>query len=93
MRELAQALELPVLQDTQQLGLQLQRQIGDLVQKQRALVRQLDAPQPLVERSGERAFFVPEHFAFEQTRGNRRAVEFHERPVAAVAELMQRARD
>ena len=48
----AQPLELPLLQNAQQLGLQLQRNIADLVQEQRAVVRQFEAPDLL--RDGAR---------------------------------------
>ena len=44
-------------------------------------------------RAGERAFFVAEEFGFDQLGRHRRAVERNERPVAARALLMQRARD
>ena len=39
----AEALELLLLQHAQQLGLQLQRNVADLVEEQRAAVRQLEA--------------------------------------------------
>ena len=89
----AEALELAVLEDAQELGLELERQVGDFIEEQRAFVSQLDAAQALVEGSGEGAFFVAEHFAFEQTGGNGRAVEFHEGALAAPAELMKGAGD
>ena len=41
---LADALELALLQHAQQLGLQLERHLADLVEKQRAAVGQLEAP-------------------------------------------------
>ena len=39
----AEALELLLLQHAQQLGLQLRRDVADLVEEQRPLVRQLEA--------------------------------------------------
>ena len=39
----AQALELLLLQHAEQLGLQLRRDVADLVEEQRPLVRQLEA--------------------------------------------------
>ena len=33
---------------------------------------------------------MPEQFAFQQGFGNRRATDFHQRPVAPVAQVMQR---
>ena len=42
----ADALELAFLQDAQQLGLQLGRELADLVEKNRAAVGQLEPPLP-----------------------------------------------
>jgi len=44
-----QALELLLLQHPEQLGLQLVRNVADLVEKQRPLVRQLEASDLLVD--------------------------------------------
>src|SRR5262249_19542722 len=60
----AQAFELAFLQNAQQLGLQLQRDVADLVQKQRAFVRQLEPPDALRDRASKRAPFVAEELAF-----------------------------
>src|SRR5438874_11019298 len=58
-----QALELPLLQDTQELGLELQGDVTDLVQKQRALVGQLHPAELLDDRSGAGTSLVPKQFA------------------------------
>ncbi len=55
----AQALELLILQNPQQLGLQFSGNFSDLVEEQRALVRQLNAAQFLADRAGECAFSWP----------------------------------
>ena len=46
----AQALELLLLQDAQQLGLQRRRDVADLVEEQRAAVGQLEAADLLRDR-------------------------------------------
>ena len=88
----AQPFKLAVLQDAQQLRLQFERQLADLVEKQSAAMSQLKASDALRQRAGERASFVPEQFTFEQPRGDRRAVQFHERAMRAAAQLMDRSR-
>src|SRR2546425_8741899 len=86
-------LELPLLQHTKQFGLQLERDLSDLVEKHGAAIRQLEAPDTLRDGAGESAFLVPEELAFEQTCRNRRAVQLHERILAARAEIMDGARN
>ena len=55
-----------LLQHAQQLRLQLERDVADLVEKQRAAVRQLEAADPLRDRAGERAALVAEELALQQ---------------------------
>ena len=87
----ADALELALLQDAQQLRLHLQRQLADLVEEQRAAVGQLEAAGSGRDRAGERAPLVPEQLALEQrrrawrrssraTNGRSRAAEVVDRP-------------
>ena len=56
----AEALDYPLLQKTQQLGLQRKRQIAYFVQKQGAVVGVFDLALGLFARAGERAFFIAE---------------------------------
>ena len=56
----ADALELLLLQHAQQLELQRRRHVADLVEEQRALVGQLEAPELALDRAGERAPLVAE---------------------------------
>ena len=56
----AQPFELVLLQDAQQLGLQLQRNVADFVEKQRAFMGQLEAADLLRDGAGERALLVAE---------------------------------
>src|ERR1700722_3578970 len=55
----AQALKLLLLQDAQKLGLQLERDVADFVEKNRAAVRELEAADSLRDRSRESSAFVP----------------------------------
>ena len=52
---LADAAHLPLLDDPQQLRLQLQRQLADLVEKERAPVGRGEEPGALAVRAGEGA--------------------------------------
>ena len=62
----AHALELALLQHAQQLRLQLEGQLADLVEEQRAAVGQLEAPELPRQRAGERPLLVPEQLALDQ---------------------------
>ena len=62
----ADALEPAVLRHAQQFGLELRRHLGDFIQKNRAAVGHFKAADALGDGAGERAFFVPEQFAFQQ---------------------------
>ena len=78
----AQALELLLLQNAQQLGLELQRDVADFVEEQRALVRQFEAPNLARDGAGERASFVAEEFALQQSHGDGGAVDLDEGALA-----------
>ena len=71
----AEALEAPLLEHAQQLGLRHQRHVADFVEEQRAAVGQLEAAGLAIVRAGERALFVAEDFRLEQAVGQRRAVD------------------
>src|SRR5438105_15161594 len=61
-----QALEFPLLQDPQELRLEFQGDVTDLVQKQRALVSELQAAGLLRDRAGESPALVPKQLTLEQ---------------------------
>src|SRR5262249_55223252 len=84
----AQTLKLLFLQDAQQLGLQLRGDISHFVEKQGPLVSQLEAADLLRDRAGERTLLVPEQLAFEQSRGDGRAVELDEGALVARPQVM-----
>ena len=58
-----QALEFLFLQNSQQFRLQRQRNIADLVQKERSLIRQFKAPHLLGDSSGESSPLMAKEFA------------------------------
>jgi hypothetical protein len=84
------ALELFLLQGAQDLGLQRQRQIADLVEKERPAMRQLEAARLALDGAGEGAFLVPEQLGFEKRLRDGGAIDGDERAVVAWAERVQR---
>ena len=71
----ADARELAVLQDVEQLGLQTQRHFTDLVEQQRSAVGRLELAGFLPIRAGERAFLVTEELGLEQLARQCRAID------------------
>ncbi len=68
----ADALELALLDDAQQLHLHGAGNVADLVEEERALVGELDAPWLALRGAGERAFLVTEQLALEEGLGGGR---------------------
>ena len=81
-----------LLQDTQQFDLHVQRQVADLIEKNRAAVGQLETSHAVGHGTRESAFAVAEKLAFEQILGNRRAIDGHKVAVLAQGLVMQGAR-
>ena len=54
--------EFPLLKDSEQFSLEMQRQVADFIKKKRAAVGKLEAPLAGGNRAGEGAFFMPEKF-------------------------------
>src|SRR6185312_10374031 len=72
-------------------GLRREAHVPDLVEKQRAAVRQLEFPRAIRERAGEASLHVPEQLALDQLGRDRGAVYFHERPAGAGGERVKGA--
>ena len=89
----ADALEAPFLQDAQQLGLEIERQIADFVEKQRPAMGQLESALARGDRARERAARVAEELAFDQRRRQRRAVDDDQRVAAPRPVHVDRARE
>ena len=79
----AEPLELALLEHAQQLGLQLQRQVADLVEEDGAVVGELEAALAGGDGAGEGAPFVAEQLALDQRRRQRRAVDADQRRAGA----------
>src|ERR1043166_4587520 len=89
----SETFELAFLQRAQQLRLDLHRNIADLVQEKRSLVRQFQPSDLLRNSPREGASFVPEQFAFQQSGGNGRTIEFYKSPLLAPAMVVNGTRD
>src|SRR5206468_11183215 len=75
--------EFAVLQDVQQLGLELQRDLADLVEEERALIHRLEFAGLLPVGARECALLVTEQLVIEQLAGKRRAIHLQELPMDA----------
>ena len=62
----ADALDLALLQDAQELGLHRQRHVADLVEEERAAARALELAAALLGRAGERARLVAEELGLDE---------------------------
>src|SRR5262249_25845564 len=88
-----QALKFLFLQHAEELGLQLQRDVADFVEKKCAAVGELEAADFLVDRAGECAALVTEQLGFEQAGRDGRAIDFHKGAFAARTEIVNGASD
>ncbi len=69
------------MQEPEQLGLEVERQLADLVEEDRAVVGELEAADALRGRSGEGALLVPHELALEQGARDGGAVDLDEAAV------------
>src|SRR5206468_7751836 len=89
---LADTLELAVLEHAQKLGLQLQRQLADLVEKERSVARVFEIARFVLRRAGECALGIAEKRGLDQGRRDRRAVQSKPRLHAPPREAMEKVR-
>ena len=75
------------------LGCNSERDVADLVQKQRALVGQFEPPDLLADGAGERAPLMAEQFALDQACRDGGAVHLHKCALAPPAQIVDGARD
>ena len=61
----------------QQLALELERYFADLIEKERSVIGQLEAPDTVSQRTCERSFDVAEELALEELMRDGRTVHFH----------------
>src|SRR4029077_14090185 len=93
LARVADALVRALLQEAEQLGLDLERQLADLVQEQRAALRGLHASLAVRDRAGERAALVAEQLGLDHAALERRAEHGDERRRAARAAGVEHARE
>ncbi len=86
-------LEPVLLQHSQQFGLQRGAELGDLVEKQRTAVGELEAPGLALVRPGEGPLLVPKELGLLQRLCDRRAVDVDERTAAPRAVVVDRPGD
>ena len=89
----AQHLEGPVLQHPQHLDLRGRIEIADLVEEDRAAVRDVEASLAIGTRVGEGAAHVAEHLALEQRRGYAAEIDLDERLRGPAAVAVDRLGD
>src|SRR5207253_5092517 len=75
--------EYAIIDRTQQLALQRQRQAVDFIQQQGAVARGGELAKPIAIRPGEGPLDVSEHFAFDQARRHGAAIDDQKRLMAA----------
>src|SRR6266481_1554578 len=80
-RERTYRAELLFLQNAEELGLQIERQLANLIEKRRTVVGCLDQSDFVVDSPGERPLRVPEQLAFHQGANHRGAIHGDERAV------------
>src|SRR5207249_8448713 len=86
----AHALELALLEHTQELHLRLRGQLPDLVQEDRPAVRELEAAGPAFRGAGEGALLVAEELALDEPARQGRAVHLDQRSLPATAPRVDR---
>src|ERR1700722_10299720 len=89
----ADALEVLLLQEAQELGLEGGGQVGDLVEENAAAVSRLETAGLVLDCASECAAHVPEQFTLEQFFGERGAIDDDERLAQAPAPSMDLPRD
>ena len=82
-----------LLEHAQKLGLEVHRELADLVQEDGAAIGRLEEPRLRGVRAGERPSFVAEPLALQQMLGDRGAVQAHEGLVRATGPAMNRLGD
>jgi hypothetical protein len=82
-----------LLEHAQQLGLQIERQLAELVEEHGAAARELERALARRDRAGERALLVAEQLALDQRASDRAAVHHDERRGGARRQQVQGPRD
>src|SRR5260370_10118586 len=77
-------LELLLLEHAEQLYLGVERELANLVEKNRAAMGELEPADALLDRPSKRAFDVSEQLALDEARRDRTAADFYEWPVVSL---------
>ena len=89
----AEALELLLLKNAKELGLKLEREIGDFIKKERAAVGEFKTSDFLGESAGEGTSLMAEKLGFKKAAGDGGAIDLDESALAARAEIVNGACD
>ena len=92
-RVVADAFVLPLLEYAEQLGLEVEREVADLVEEDRALLGEPEASGAIAHRPGERAADVAEELALEHLARDGAAVDLDERAPRAPAPFVDLPRE
>ena len=79
----------PGFEDAQELGLQIQRDIGNFVEKERSSVRQFEPANAIRFGIGESAFDVAEQLTFKNAFGKPAGIHRDHGPQGAIREGVQ----
>src|SRR5207253_656 len=77
-----------LLDNAEDLGLSIQTQIANFIQKQSSAVRFFESSDASIDSGGD-SFLDPEQFSFDQMVGQRRAVKAYERSSCARTRIVQ----
>lgn len=91
VNRIAQAANGPLLEDTKELRLQIERQLSDFVEKYGARVGRLDGAHSLFVGSRERAPCMAEELRFQKGRRKTSAIDDDERAIGATRHGVDRA--
>src|SRR5207237_4048290 len=89
----ADALELFLFDGAQQLRLNRETDLADLIEEDRAAVRELEASELAAIGARERALLVSEELRLRERFRQRGAVDFDERSVSAAGDVVDDSRD
>src|SRR5262249_9301030 len=89
----ADARELTVLQDMEQLGLERGMQVADLVEEDCPSMRRLELADLELVGAGEGAAFVAKQLALQELARHRGAIDLHEGPAPSRGKMVDGARD
>src|SRR3954470_1724758 len=87
------ALEFSLLQHAQELHLDLRSEIANLIEEDRAAVRQLEPALAHCDGAGEGALLMAEQLAFDERRRQRGTIDANERARVPPAPLVQGPRE